>query len=67
MQASAGKTVNHSFAKEMLMGFAAAEVDKLAETRGMDFVTKEEAKHRSKKQAEHLYNEQYGSQNDYDP
>ena len=29
-----GKTVSHSFAKELLAGFAGGEVDKLAETHG---------------------------------
>jgi len=32
---STGKPVSHQFAKELLAGFAGAEVDKLAETKGM--------------------------------
>lgn len=59
--------MNHRFAKEMLAGLAGAEVDKLAETRGMDEVTKERAKHQAKKQAESLYDDQYGGMDQYDP
>lgn len=62
-----GETVNHGFAKELLAGFAGAEVDKLAETRGMDFVTKERSKHAAKKQAEELYDQQYSGYDQYDP
>ncbi|CAM1510615.1 Fc.00g009500.m01.CDS01 [Cosmosporella sp. VM-42] len=66
-QRNSGEVVNHGFAKELLAGFAAAEVDKLAETRGMDFVDKERAKHSAKKQAEHLYDQQYSEYDHYDP
>lgn len=59
--------MNHSFAKEMLVGLAGAEVDKLFETKGLDFLDREKAKHQAKKQAEHLYDEQYGSMDQYDP
>lgn len=37
-QRKEGKTVNHQFAKELLAGFAGAEADKLAETKGMDLL-----------------------------
>lgn len=40
-----GKPVSHALAKEMLAGFAGAEVDKLAETKGMDEYDRERAKH----------------------
>lgn len=40
-----GKPVSHAFAKEVLAGFAGAEVDKLAETKGMDEYDRERAKH----------------------
>lgn len=36
-QRKEGKPVKHAFAKEVLAGFAAAEVDKLAETKGADW------------------------------
>lgn len=49
------------------MGFAGAEVDKWAESKGMNMVSKERAKHQAKEQAEHLYDEQYGNADKYDP
>ncbi|OAA58012.1 hypothetical protein SPI_06897 [Niveomyces insectorum RCEF 264] len=66
-QRSEGKTVSHGFAKEALAAFAGAEVDKLVETKGLDFVDREKAKHHAKQQAEHLYERQYGGQPDYNP
>ncbi|KAK8062954.1 cipC-like antibiotic response protein [Apiospora hydei] len=62
-----GEVVKHGFAKEMLAGLAAAEVDKLAETKGMDYLDREKAKHHAKKQAEHLYEQQHGQYDDYNP
>ena len=41
----AGKPVSHTFAKELLAGCAGAEVDRLAETKGMDEFDRERAKH----------------------
>jgi len=55
----AGKPVSHQFAKELLVGIAGAEVDKLAETKGMDFVDREKAKHHAKENAEQMYDEHY--------
>lgn len=51
--------MSHAFAKELLAGFAGAEVDKLAETKGEDFFDKEKAKHHAKKRAEELYDNHY--------
>jgi hypothetical protein len=62
-----GKTVNHAFAKELLAGFAGAEVDRLAETKGEDFVDRERAKHEAKKRSEELYNQHYGGYDEYNP
>jgi hypothetical protein len=59
-QREEGHQVNHAFAKEMLAGIAGAEVDRLAETKGMDFVDKEKAKHQAKEQAKQMYDQQYG-------
>ncbi|KAF2140216.1 uncharacterized protein K452DRAFT_288988 [Aplosporella prunicola CBS 121167] len=66
-QRKQGKPVEHAFAKELLAGFAAAEVDKLAETKGEDFVDRERAKHEAKKNAEHLYESHYGEHDEYNP
>lgn len=64
---TAGKPVSHQFAKELLAGIAGAEVDKLAETKGMDFVDREKAKHQAKKNAESMYDDHYGQFDQYDP
>jgi len=67
-QRKEGKPVSHQFAKELLAGFAGAEVDKLAETKGEDFYDRERAKHQAKENAERLYDQHYGQQGDqYDP
>lgn len=47
-----GKPPSHALAKQMLAGFAAAEVDKLFETKGLDGWDREEAKRHAKAQAE---------------
>lgn len=54
-----GKPISHAFAKELLAGFAGAEVDKLAETKGEDFFDRERAKHDAQKNAERMYDEHY--------
>ncbi len=66
-QAAEGKPVSHSFAKEAIAAIAGAEVDKLFETKGLDFIDREKAKHHAKQQAEHLYDNSYGNQDNYDP
>ncbi|KAI1843989.1 hypothetical protein JX265_005829 [Neoarthrinium moseri] len=66
-QRNNGEPVKHQFAKEMLAGIAGAEVDKLFETKGLDTLDRERAKHEAKKQAEHLYEQQYGQYDQYDP
>jgi len=66
-QRKKGEVVKHAFAKELIAGFAGAEVDKLFETKGLDFIDREKAKHHAKQQAEHLYDQQYSGQDQYDP
>ncbi|TVY34878.1 hypothetical protein LSUB1_G005537 [Lachnellula subtilissima] len=58
-QRAEGKPISHQFAKELLVGIAGAEVDKLAETKGMDFVDREKAKSHAKRNAESMYDEHY--------
>ncbi|KAK0615922.1 hypothetical protein B0T17DRAFT_496994 [Bombardia bombarda] len=64
-QRKEGKTVDHAFAKEALAGLAAAETDKLFETKGLDFVDREQARRHASRQAEQLYDQQYGGQDNY--
>lgn len=54
-----GKPVSHAFAKELIAGFVGGEVDKLAETKGMDWVDREKAKHHAKQNAHEMYEERY--------
>ncbi|KAG8529637.1 uncharacterized protein KY384_005118 [Bacidia gigantensis] len=62
-----GNTVNHAFAKELLAGFVGGEVDKLAETRGMNAYDRERAHHHAKEGSKEMYDQHYGGQDQYDP
>ncbi|KZT64171.1 putative CipC-like antibiotic response protein, partial [Daedalea quercina L-15889] len=55
-----GQEPSHPVMKELLAGFAAAEIDKLAETKGLDYIDREKAKRQAIEQAHHLANERYG-------
>ncbi|SLM33527.1 -like antibiotic response protein [Lasallia pustulata] len=69
-QRKEGKPVSHAFAKELLAGIVGGEVDKLAETKGMDEWDKEKAHRKAKENAENMYDQHYvndqGADN-YDP
>ncbi|KAI9932634.1 hypothetical protein ASPWEDRAFT_33535 [Aspergillus wentii DTO 134E9] len=53
-----GKPDSHATAKELLAGFAGAFVDREVETKGLDFIDREKAKHQAKEHyEEHLANE----------
>jgi len=58
-KAKNGTPPSHAKAKEIFAALAVAEVAKLMQTKGADFVDKEKAEHEAKKKAEHLYDEQY--------
>lgn len=62
-----GKPIEHSLAKEILAGFAGAAVDGLVESKGLDFIDKQKAKHQAKQQAEKLYDSHYSDKSQYDP
>lgn len=47
-----GAPQDHQQAKQLMAGFAAAAADRIIETKGLDFVDKERAKHEAKRQAE---------------
>ncbi|KIW54229.1 hypothetical protein PV05_06600 [Exophiala xenobiotica] len=66
-QRKEGKPVSHAFAKELLAGFVGGEVDKLAETKGMDEYDAYEAKKRAKDHAERMYDQHYDGMDQYDP
>ncbi|KAJ2962473.1 hypothetical protein NQZ79_g2427 [Umbelopsis isabellina] len=58
-QAKQGKPASHPLAKQLIAGIAGAEVDKLFETKGLNFIDREKAKHQARKDAEHLYEQKY--------
>ncbi|KAH8702335.1 putative CipC-like antibiotic response protein [Talaromyces proteolyticus] len=64
---SEGKPVSHAFAKEALVGLVGAEIDKLAETKGLDAYDRHEAKRHAQENVEGMYQQHYGGQEQYDP
>lgn len=69
-QRAEGKPVSHQFAKELLAGFAGAEIDKLAETKGEDWFDREKTKRQARQNAEQMYDEHYINSQEadqYDP
>jgi hypothetical protein len=64
---SPGKPVSHALAKELLAGFVGGEVDKLAETKGLDEYDRIEAKRHAKENANALYDDHYRDADQYDP
>ncbi|KIS68717.1 uncharacterized protein UMAG_03284 [Mycosarcoma maydis] len=60
-QEAKGEHPKHEMAKEILAGIAGAEVDKLFETKGLDFLDREQAKRHARQQAEQLYDQQYAN------
>jgi hypothetical protein len=55
-----GEPVSHAFAKELLAGFIGAEIDKLIETKGLDYLDPEEAKRQAVAHAHGMYDERFG-------
>ncbi|PPQ98004.1 hypothetical protein CVT26_003066 [Gymnopilus dilepis] len=54
-----GKPSSHEKAKEILAGLSAAFVDRIVETKGLDFVDKEKAKHEANKKLHHAAAAEY--------
>ncbi|KAF9821180.1 hypothetical protein IEO21_00788 [Rhodonia placenta] len=50
--AANGKPESHAEAKELLAGFAGAFVDRLVETKGLDFIDREKAKRHAQEQVD---------------
>jgi Protein of unknown function (DUF3759) len=57
-----GYTEHHELAKEMLAGFATAEVDKHFERGYYDHLDREQAQFAAQQQAQYLWDQQYGQQ-----
>jgi len=60
---ASGQEVSHAKMKEFLAACAAAEVDKLVETKGLDWVDRRKAHKMAEQQAHHLADQRYGSGN----
>jgi Protein of unknown function (DUF3759) len=58
-----GAPQSHALMKELLAGFAAAETDKLVETKGMDWIDTRKAKEQAAQQAEQFAMEMFGQGN----
>ena len=54
-----GVAENHTVAKDLLAGFAAGEVDKLAETKGENWYDREKMKRDAQQNAGNYYDQQY--------
>lgn len=55
-----GIPVNHALAKEIVAGFAAAEIDKHFDSGRYRHLSRHEAKRLARAQAEYLWQQQYG-------
>ncbi|KAF9944730.1 hypothetical protein BGZ65_011672 [Modicella reniformis] len=56
-----GDGAEHKLTKEIFAALAAAEADKLFETKGLDFLDREKAKQQAQVNAERIYEEKYES------
>jgi len=54
-----GKPESHAKAKELLAAFSGAFVDRMVETKGLDEIDREKAKHQAKQQYEDILVEEY--------
>ncbi|KAI8878671.1 hypothetical protein K501DRAFT_228024 [Backusella circina FSU 941] len=54
-----GKPNNHAKAMEIFSGFAGVALDRLIETKGLDFIDKQKAKRHAEQEAQKAY-EEYG-------
>lgn len=66
-QRNEGQPVSHAFAKEMLAGIAGGEVDKLFETKGLDFLDREKAKRQAQDRVQNAYDNHYGNSDQWSP
>ncbi|KAI0320815.1 hypothetical protein OF83DRAFT_1274953 [Amylostereum chailletii] len=55
-----GQPESHSKAKELAAGFAGAFIDRIVETKGLDFVDKEKAQYHARQNTDQNINNDYG-------
>lgn len=63
-QREKGESVDHAFAKEAIAGIAGAEIDKLVETKGLDHIDSERAKHQARERINNDYDNYYNNGQD---
>lgn len=66
-QRAEGKPVNHAFAKEALAAAVGFETDKLFEKDVVPWAEKKEVERHARKQAEQMYDQQYGDKEEWHP
>jgi Protein of unknown function (DUF3759) len=54
-----GITEHHALGKEMVAGFALAEVEKHFKNKGLNHMDRDQARRQASEQAEYLYDQQY--------
>ncbi|KAF5322305.1 hypothetical protein D9619_000904 [Psilocybe cf. subviscida] len=54
-----GQPASHAEAKEIFAGFAGAFIDRMVETKGLDYVDRERAQHHAKQQADDFIAQDY--------
>lgn len=62
-----GKPVSHAFAKEALAAIAGGEVDKLFETKGLDYLDRERLRDQAINNAQRGYDDHYGQHEEWSP
>lgn len=62
-----GKPVTHAFAKEALAAFTGAEVDKLFESKGLDYLDRERVHNQAQDLSQQGYDNHYGQQQQWTP
>ena len=61
------KPVSHAFAKEALAAIAGGEVDKLFETKGLDYLDRERLRDQAINNAQRGYDDHYGQHEEWSP
>jgi len=58
-KAANGEPSSHGHAKELMAGFAGIFIDRIIETKGLDFIDKKKAKHDAEKDLHERYDNHY--------
>ncbi|PRP86402.1 hypothetical protein PROFUN_05321 [Planoprotostelium fungivorum] len=64
-EAANGRPASHHLAKEIIAGFVGVELDRLIETKGLDYIDRQKAYHMAKQQAHDAYDQNHGYGDNY--